>query len=281
MSKRDGKVWCAAVLGLSLLASASGAGAQQSKDQQKCINALNKGGRGVAVAQGKENVACLQGAGKGTLGGGAQACLTADAKGKVQKAEDKTLKDETKLCGTLPGFGYTGGANVNEVAMQGEIDLTADVFGADLGAAVIDCDASKAGCRCQQKVQKSYELLVGVKLAEFVKCKKAALAAGASSAASLVACIDDPGTAGSIAADSKGKVAKAFDNLNTEIVKQCDTPGVTVGAFPGDCAGFVGPALSPPGTPPWACAKSSMLTLLDSVRGAGRSKTERVSWWSP
>ncbi len=38
-------------------------------------------------------------------------CTTADLKGKVQKAEDKTVKDEAKKCtAPLPPFAYTGAA---------------------------------------------------------------------------------------------------------------------------------------------------------------------------
>jgi hypothetical protein len=65
---------------LTWLASASIAAAQvQSTNQQKCLNTINKDGSLVAKAQGKENNACLKGAGKATLPPGtAQSCLTAD-----------------------------------------------------------------------------------------------------------------------------------------------------------------------------------------------------------
>ena len=59
---------------------------------------INKDGAAVAKTQGKENIACLKGAGKGTVAD-AQACLTADAKGKVAKAKNKTSSDQTKSCG--------------------------------------------------------------------------------------------------------------------------------------------------------------------------------------
>ena len=76
-----------------------------------------------------------------------------------------------------------------------------------------------------------------------MKCKKAALKAGANSSAALAACVNDAGTAGSIAADSKGKIAKTNAKLTAAIVKACDTPGVTAGAFPGTCTGLTGAAL--------------------------------------
>lgn len=238
MSKRIPLV-AAAVAATVLLASGTDAWAQvQSSAQQKCLNALNKDGVAVARTQGKNNVACLKAAGKGTLVGTAQACLTSSP--KVTKAQSKTTADDAKLCGTAPSFGYTDAATVNTAAAQGEVDLVADVFGAPLDAAVLSCGSNKAGCACQQKVQKGVEQLAAVKLSEFLKCKKAALKAGASSATALRNCVNDVGTIGSIAADTKGKIQKTITKLKAIIAKSCDTPGVTPAAFPnGTCSGLM------------------------------------------
>ncbi len=243
MSIRDAMVTTAAVIGLFLLTAPTGAFAQLGASQQKCLNAVNKDGSAVARTQGKESIGCLKAAGKGTLVGTAQACLTADAKGKVGKAKNKTTADETKNCTPAPSFGYTSAAIINTAAADGEVDLTADVFGANLDAAVISCTTNKPGCVCQQKVQKIVEQLAALKLSTFIKCKKAALAAGANSAAALEDCVDNAGTVGSIAADSKGKIAKTVTGLNTAITKSCDTPGVTATAFPGVCTGLNNGAL--------------------------------------
>ncbi|MBY0278699.1 hypothetical protein K2Z84_25475 [Candidatus Binatia bacterium] len=218
--------------------------AQQNTDQQKCLNAINKDGALVAKAQGKASVACVKDAGTGKLVGTADACLTADAKGKIAKAKGKTLSDETKSCGTAPSFGYPGGAATNTGAQQAELDLVADVFGASLDPAITSCTTSKAGCGCQQKVADDVTKLADTKLAEFLKCKKTVLKSGASSAAALEACVADGGTTGSITADSKGKIAKAIVKLTADIGKKCDTPGVTSGAFPGTCTGLTGSALA-------------------------------------
>jgi hypothetical protein len=162
MSKRFSLVGAAAAA-IILLASATSAPAQiQSPAQQKCLNALNKDGAAVARTQGKENVGCVKTAGKTTTTG-AQACLAADAKGKVGKAQAKTSADETKLCGTPPGIGYTSAAAINTAAKQGEIDLTADVFGPSLDTALVTCATNKAACACQQKVQKGGEQLAAVR----------------------------------------------------------------------------------------------------------------------
>jgi hypothetical protein len=235
----------AATVGVSVLVlvSASGALGQQTSGQQKCLNAINKDGAAVAKTQGKETIGCHKAKGTGKLVGSAQICLSADAKGKVLKAKSKTTADETKNCGTAPGFGYTSAATINGAAVQGELDLEQDIFGADLDAATLDCTApaTKAGCQCQQKVLKDVEKLVDTKLAEFVNCKKAALKAGATSAQALRDCVDNASTAGSIAADTKGKIAKAVTKVGATITKSCP---VTVGIFPGDCSAVTGAALA-------------------------------------
>ena len=69
---------------------------------------------------------------------------------------------------------------------------------------------TKAGCGCQAKIIDDVSKLADTKIAEFVKCKKTVLKNGANSGAVLQACVDDAGTAGSIKADSKGKIAKAL-----------------------------------------------------------------------
>ena len=239
---RNPGFWTAAVVGMCTLLSAPGAFAQESTAQQACLNKLNKDGAGVAKAQGKEQTSCLKKAGKSQLTGTAQACLTADEKGKVQGKKDTTTADQAGSCATAPDFGFTSAAAVNSAAVQGQLDLAADIFGASLDPAVLACATDKDGCGCQQKVLKDVEKLAADKLAEFVKCKKAVLKAGASTAASLAACVEDAGTAGSIAADSKGKLQKTFTKLVADIGAACDTPGVT-GAFPAQCNSLTGNAL--------------------------------------
>jgi hypothetical protein len=230
----------AAACVVSLLGAAAALG-QQSSAQQACINKLNKAGAGVAKAQGKEHVSCLKKAGKGLVTGTVQACLTADPKGKVQKKKDKTTADQTGSCGTAPDFGYTSAAAVNTGAVQGQLDLTADIFGDPIDGAVIDCAADKPGCICQQKALKDVEKLATTKLVEFVKCKKQVLKDGANSASSLEDCVSNAGTAGSIAADTKGKIQKAFDKLAGDIGSRCASVS---GAFPADCTSLSGNALA-------------------------------------
>jgi hypothetical protein len=226
-----------------VLLSVLGAYAQlQTSGQQACLNGVNKAGAAVVKTQGKEHLACLKGAGKGDVAD-AQACLTADTKGKVGKARSKTAAASAKSCSPPPSFGYTSVAIVNNSAQQADVDLVADVYGANLQTAVVPCASNKAGCACQQKISKSVEALAAVKLATFVACKKATLKNGATSINALLDCVRNASTAGSIAADTKGKIAKALVGLNAAIVKSCDTPNVTTGAFPGKCTGLAGAPL--------------------------------------
>lgn len=214
----------------------------QTSPQQACLNAVNKNGGAVAKTQGKENLGCVKAAGKNG-GSGAQACLTLDAKGKVAKAKGKTTAAATKSCTTAPSYGYTSAAIANTAAQQASLDLVEDVYGANLDIAIYPCNLNKAGCTCQATITKDVEALAAVKLATFVACKKAALKAGANSASALADCVNNAGTIGSIAADTKGKVAKALGKLNADIVKRCDGPGVSMTSFPGICSGLGNGAL--------------------------------------
>jgi hypothetical protein len=230
--------------GFALVLLTCTAAAALTKDEVKCVSALNKDGAAVGQQQGKENLACLKGAGKADLTGTAQACLTADAKGKVAKKAEKTTADEAKLCGDAPDFAYTSASTVNAVSRQAELDLVEDVFGPDLDAAVASCDTSAKACKCQNAVLGGVEKTAKTSRAAFLKCKKAALGT-ADGAEDVAACIADGATTTSIAAERQadGKVAKEVVKLGDAIAKKCDTPMVTGGAFPGACTALTGDAL--------------------------------------
>ncbi len=270
MSSRERAIRMTSLVGLLLLLAQGMVVAQvQDKAQQKCITKLNKDGSKVAAAQGKENSKCILFAGKGKLdkleAASAQACLTTDAKGKVQKKRDKTSDDEADSCadpGSIPDFGIPTGtavalaggtaAAVSTAAMDQEVALVGDIFGPNLHAAIIDCGEDKPGCGCQAKVMKGAEKIAAAKIKEFLKCKKFALKDGgklpfpngASSAADLADCVDDAGTAGSIAADTKSKISKKVTKLKSDIGSKC-APGEVLSPepFPGYCVGLSGDAL--------------------------------------
>jgi cysteine-rich repeat protein len=209
----------------------------QTKDQQKCINALNKDGIKVAGAQGKENASCVSAAVKGTTTD-PDACLTADEKRKVGKAADKSTRDQAARCGgnAVPDFGADDARRVNASAQNGELALLSDLFGSSL-VDVISTD--RAVGNCQVTVVRGYERIVAAKLKQFVGCKKQALAAGVSGAADLrQQCV----TAGGIGADATGKIAKAVARLGTDIQKKCAGVDASVACGAGVCAGGTGSA---------------------------------------
>jgi V8-like Glu-specific endopeptidase len=198
----------------------------QSKDQQKCINAMNSAGTKVAATQGRANVACVKDAGKGKVSD-VQSCLSADPKGKLAKATSKTAEEERKQCKTLPDFGFAGTGDVNDGSVGESLALFADVFGNDPNGAVVPCSQNAPACQCQAAVAKDYEKILAVKLKEFLKCKKAALKGGATSGAALASCV----TPGGIAADSRGRIEKQIGKLAANIGKKC-----TANVFPGRCS---------------------------------------------
>lgn len=227
------------------VAAAMSARAQQSAGQQKCINALNAGAAKMGQIQGKENVGCLGAAAKGKLGGSAQTCLGADAKGKVAMQQGKLDYAVTKKCAELPTIAYSGAAVAGSSPRVGSLQALADLFGADLDAAVIACDADRDACKCQLAVARAGEKLAAAQWKAFNRCKKDALEAGAATAAAVAGCIDDGGNPASLAADSGGKLQKIVDKLAVRIGKACDEPAVTAAAFAaGACSATSGAGLA-------------------------------------
>ena len=207
-----------------LLGQGMAFGQAQSKNQQGCVNALNKDGAKVGATQGKENTSCIKNAGKGKESN-AQGCLTADSKGKVAKAASKISADFDKKCTAetpttgVPGVFSGTAAAVADAGQDDEIQFVADVFGSDLNLAIL---TDKAGSKCQATVSKDSEKIFATYMKGFLKCKKGALKAGSS----LDACVLDDG----------GKVGKTVSKLSADIGKKCaDTPVATFA--PGLCSG--------------------------------------------
>ena len=195
--------------------------AQQDKDQQGCINAVNKDAAKVGQAQGKENSACVKTGSKGPV---TATCPTDDLKGKVGKKTAKTLADETSKCTTAPGFAYTSGANANGAFQQSELDLLSDMFGGTDLSGVIVADKDTGGC--QAAVTKDVGKLAAAASKAFVSCKKTALKGGTVTATDVQNCVGD---------DTKGKVVKSSAKLGSDIGKKCGAATIAT-AFPGACS---------------------------------------------
>ena len=127
------------LLGALLMFTPALALGQLPKDQQSCINELNKGFAKVAKKQAKEVCTCIKEGAQGKLSGQTiEECTTADNKGKVADAKQKTISKAADKCsGPAPPFGATDATTVNAAAMAKEILLIHDLFGTDLDQNII------------------------------------------------------------------------------------------------------------------------------------------------
>jgi hypothetical protein len=230
-------------------------GAPLEAAEQSCVNALNKGLRGVVGAQGKDSVSCVRDAARGGLGAlTADECLTADRNTKVAKARQKTDTAAASSCASVtPDFGPTSSTTVNQAGVDGAVALIHDMFGADLDAVVIGDDVDREASRCQQAVTGALGKCLDERMKEFNRCKRTLLKAGAGNAADLRSCI---GT------DPAGRIARRCDQpganpdrVRTDIARKCVSESVNLSiAFP-------------------TCASSDAETLHACLASAARSRS--------
>jgi hypothetical protein len=211
--------------------------AELDKDQQKCINEMNKNGQKVEKAQLKEIETCLKEFQKGKLGALTfDACSLADRKGKVAKAEAKTLDQEQKKCASLavpPPFGYTSGAIVNIAAVDGGLALSRDIFGNPVDDAdlLLASDPTKDEAKCQLEMLKNANKLDDTILKEANKVKKKALKDGTVSSAS-----DLEDTIRNVFSSNE-KILKAEVKFADKVDKKClGLPTAPTLLFPSICA---------------------------------------------
>ena len=227
------------------------------KDQQKCVNNLNKGAGKVVKAQGGAILACLKNAARERLlGVTLEDCLTTDPQGqaKVQKAlgklDDKVGPGSGCDSANAPRFGFSSAATGGQASIVKELRLVHSIFGSDLDSGVIVTD--KPGSKCQQGVMKAVQKCQDTKIKEFNKCKKAGLKGKTppgqiSSKEDLERlCLqsdpDDPTTP---QPDPKGKInGKCIVGIQKAIDKKCGGLD-TAALFPG-CEGPVSVACLDP-----------------------------------
>ena len=212
--------------------------AQQSKDQQKCTNALSKDGAKLVGVQLKETLGCQKGFSAGK-NGSAAACIAADAKGKVAKAAGKTLASEAGKCGSAPDFAAgSAGADatvVNGGATVAAQELLASIYGGDIDTATI-ASTDKAGAGCQQAVVKAMQKCVDTRLKTFNGCKKGGL--GGKTPPGLIADAQslEDSCFQAVLDDSKGKIASACagvagKGIDGAVAKKCVGKGVSDAAL--------------------------------------------------
>jgi hypothetical protein len=143
---------------------------------------MNKNGEKVNKAQLKANERCLRDFQSEKLIGpmAFNACTTADEKGKVQRAEDRTEEREAKKCESLdvlPPFAYANSETVNEAAVGGAVWLTYEIFGGPpvLAASLVTRDDNSDTAKCQLEMLEWADKLENTVLNEINKAKREAL----------------------------------------------------------------------------------------------------------
>jgi cysteine-rich repeat protein len=197
-----------------------------STDQQKCVNAMNKAAAKLAATQGKENSGCIKAGTTENLDNPTvDACLTADNKGKVGKAQTKATEAQAKSCGVPPPYGYAGAVVINAAAVSEEISLAQSIFGNPIQPSI---SVDPGHGKCQAAVSKASEKLASTRMKAFNSCKKEQMKDGTiTNQATLQNCM---------VLDWKGKVAAAATKLDETVVSKC-TDGLDY--FPG-CTGETG-----------------------------------------
>jgi cysteine-rich repeat protein len=189
-------------------------------DALKCIRKVNEGFATVVRAQGGDAVRCLREAAAGRSD--FATCLPQDGKGKVQKAQAKTVSIVAEKCddvGELPGFAFTDAATVNEAAEQHTIDALFVAFG---DSPVIAGKASdQAGAACQRELLKRHRKLQETAVAELNRAKKGGIrgiCSGPELAPILDSVLADP--------DPDSKLNRAKAALQAGVARKCTDPQI-------------------------------------------------------
>lgn len=234
----------------------------QSKAQQRCLVAMNKGAAQVSGAWTSESARCMHlAAGEGVDEFGdplrADACLVSTIPARVQKATAKLASVASRSClsdpSRLPTYAYQSSAAISDAAGEQALALLDDLFGADLDAALVPIVADKRGAACQATVQKSASKVLATSLRTFVACKSGALSGRVRFTAegpveSLMELQDDMlACLTSARAGSTGKIHKAVAALQSAVVEKCGTTGIATplaDLVPGCSASTVGGLLA-------------------------------------
>ncbi|MEO8603166.1 MAG: carboxypeptidase-like regulatory domain-containing protein [bacterium] len=217
---------------------------------QQCVRRLAENTLAIATVQASQNLACLRG------GVDAQACLSADANGRLAAAAGQTLVDVRQRCGTFPPFGAPQRLSETAVAagVLHERGLVADLFGLDLQHAVAAAGADERSARCQRTVLHRAEDLMRARLNGYLRCARQALPTAADAAA-LAVCVER----------STAAATRARAVLARAVTERCaGLPAATL--FPGRCGTQSGAALAACVAERAACRSCR---LLDSTAALG------------
>jgi hypothetical protein len=221
--------------------------APQRSAQQTCINEMNWRGSGLAKEQGRLDLTCLTDAGNGKverLGNPpqaqtAQACLTNDVKRKlVARVTQLETKEDQKclaLPAQLPDFANAGGSVTAAATQNASLDLTADLFGPQLDAAVASYLANKSAAVCQREVQKRAQAVFDqlwsmARTSMRTKLRGSRAIPAAANADELQNAIES-----SLTADARQVLARTTTALAQKAADACTGQSLRT-LFPGACA---------------------------------------------
>jgi len=234
---------CAAVLARP---AASAAGTPPlTKPQQRCVAAFGKTAAKVASTRAAQDLACLDATGRGRLPRlgfeDVGACLRADAKGKLEAREAKLFDTAARRCAgdAEPPFLLAEVDSAAAAAAAAASGLLQDLLSANPYATACT-DASR--CRCQQAVADAAHDLLSAKLSVFERCAAEMLRIGTATLEEVRQCLTNEALPGSVAADSKGKLARRVARLAAAEARRCAAQ--PAGVFPGRCPGLTGDALA-------------------------------------
>lgn len=214
----------------------------QGKQQQKCINRINKAATQVQAAQARNNQTCVS---DFVLNGGdAEQCVVGDLQGRIELARGKLEAEEDKSCipGQMPNFAYSNGVYAGSAAAQAEIDLVHDLYGQPVDNGLLLCAENVDGCKCQRQISKRAAKLSAALGKVFLKCKQARLAGTkgfiqpATMASQIAGCVDDLNNNLSVASDPRGRISKASGSLFKALDSYCFHS--IDNEFPGACGSY-------------------------------------------
>lgn len=244
------------------------AGAQSlSKSQWRCAGAVDKGAAILGKAQATLVRDCLKQGAKGALGPvpAVEACIVADAKGKLAKKRLTVLGKEPLQCraADLPPFGvpllaapylppaspalfdpaqHELYAEKTLAAVPEAVTLSLrDAFGTPLDAGILLAAGNRAGAACQAALAKAVTGCARAQRQAALACKKKSLSQGTASSAALEsACLMTGGDPASGLPDPTGKLAKACGAaIDAALARAC--AGQVPAALPGLCAAAADP----------------------------------------
>jgi hypothetical protein len=212
---------------------------------------MNRASVNVGKVQGSESSKCVKFASRDAaerLGippqiQTAQECLTNDVTGKVQRRFGTLAKRDATKClaepQQLPDFGYVGALGAGSAVLVESFELTAELFGPDLDAALVLKDQDEVGAKCQDVAHRwTYKVFDAVakevqkSVDNSLKGKTLPQADSASTLSSAAR--------SAIELDPKDKIARAERRVADKIGRVC--PGDLASLFPGTCSERAGTA---------------------------------------